>query len=265
VRTNKIKGVVFDLDGTLYALRGQKLRMSLILWKSLGLLRRVSAARGALRGREFASGAALRGAFYQELARRSDQDPQRVAEWFETQFYPAFIQVLRTNAQVRSGLRRLLTRLIAKGTRIAVVSDYGWVPERLEALQIDPDLFDATYSAEDFGVLKPSPIPLLSLARRWGMGPKSIVVVGDREDLDAACATAAGMRFLGVNGGSLWKRAPDGFFEWQSAVEMLDKWSEPEDNAGASDSLKSRADSVTESNGNHGKRSKQVENINGSL
>ena len=262
---NRIRGVVFDLDGTLYTLPGQKIRMSFVLWKSLDLLRRLSSARGALRGKEFESRDALRGAFCEELARRSHEKPERVSEWVETQFYPAFIQLLNVRGKVRSGLHGLLSRLAARGIHTAVVSDYSLVSERLEALGIDINLFEEIYSAEDFGVLKPSPSPLLALARKWEIEPDRVVVVGDREDLDAECARAAGMRFLGVRGRSLWKRAPVGFFEWQSAVERLDKWSEPEDNARAADKLKSGAESVTELNGNHGKRSKQVENINGSL
>lgn len=265
VQLDRIKGVVFDLDGTLYSLWGKKMRLSFALWKNIGLLRRVSAARNRLRGVEFSSGETLRRAFCQEISRLSGADTDDVSHWIETQFYPAFIHLLGTKAHVRPGLIPLLERLASRRVFTAVVSDYGRVSERLRALRIDPQLFDEIHSSEDFGALKPSPAPLVALAQKWGVEPGRIVVVGDREDLDAECAKAAEMQYLGVAERALGKRLPDGYLEWQSAVERLDKWSEAEDNAGTSDNLKTGADSASELNRNHGKRSKQVESINGSL
>ena len=56
----KTEGVIFDLDGTLYALPGLRLRLTWRLRRELRLLRRFTAARRALRGREFGDAAGLR-------------------------------------------------------------------------------------------------------------------------------------------------------------------------------------------------------------
>jgi FMN phosphatase YigB (HAD superfamily) len=122
----------------------------------------------------------------------------------------------------------LLARLRQNGAKLAVVSDYGYVRERLAALSIPLDAFDELCSSEDYGVLKPSPRPLTALAEEWGLDPKHMVMIGDREDLDQASALAAGMDFLGITDRS--RPEKDGFRHWSEAAKFLedrtkqDKW-----------------------------------------
>jgi FMN phosphatase YigB (HAD superfamily) len=196
--------VIFDLDGTLYTVRLMRLRMTVALRSSLGLLRQLGPSRRALRGAELADGAAVRGALHAELARRAGTTAERAEAWYEGSFMPAFVELLRRHGRVRPGLVALLEGVRRRGVRTAVVSDYGRVSERLVALRIDPALFDDLVAAEDHGVLKPSGIPLTAVVRRWDLPPSDVIAVGDREDLDAASARAAGMEFLGAWD---WKRA----------------------------------------------------------
>lgn len=192
------RGVIFDLDGTLYSLRLMRLRMALALAPSVGLLRQLGPTRRALRGATFADRAALLSALAAELARRAGTTEERAAAWYDGRFMPAFVELLRRAGRVRPGLAGLLRRLRERGVRTAVLSDYGRVGERLDALRIDRGLFDDLVAAEDHGVLKPSGAPFGAVARRWGLAPGDVVVVGDREDLDAASARAAGMEFVGA-------------------------------------------------------------------
>jgi putative hydrolase of the HAD superfamily len=194
----RARGVIFDLDGTLYSLRLTKLWMALALWRSLSLLRRLNASRRAVRGVEYADREALLAAFFAELAGRAGTTVARAATWYDVEFMPAFVAMLARRAVVRPGLAGLLERLRRRGVRTAVVSDFGRVGERLSALGLDTALFDDLVAAEDHGVLKPSAVPFVAVARRWALDAAEVVVVGDREDLDAASARAAGMDFVGV-------------------------------------------------------------------
>ncbi|MBW2264536.1 MAG: HAD family hydrolase, partial [Deltaproteobacteria bacterium] len=83
-----------------------------------------------------------------------------------------------------------------RGLKTAVLSDYGRVAERVEALRLPVTLFDDLASAEDAGALKPSPLPFLMSARNLGLEPDQVLVVGDRDDMDGQGAMAAGMAFL---------------------------------------------------------------------
>jgi HAD superfamily hydrolase (TIGR01509 family) len=195
---------MFDLDGTLYSLRLTKLWMTLALWRSVSLLRRLNASRRAIRGTVYPDRGALLAAFYGELARRAGTTVARAAAWYEGEFMPAFVAMLARRAVVRPGLAALLERLRQRGVRTAVVSDFGRVGDRVSALGLDAALFDDLVAAEDYGVLKPSAVPFEAVARRWELDAAEIAVVGDREDLDAASARDAGMQFVGVR---IWQEA----------------------------------------------------------
>ena len=104
--------------------------------------------------------------------------------------------LLTDRARARSGLEPLLRRLRAGGVRLGVVSDHPRIDERLVAIGLEPALFEDRLASEELGVLKPSPLPFFALARKWGVEPGALIVVGDRLDLDAASAGAAGMGFL---------------------------------------------------------------------
>jgi FMN phosphatase YigB (HAD superfamily) len=218
----RLRGVIFDLDGTLYTLEGVKVRMTLALWSSVGVLRHLSSTRAALRPRDFESGEALSHAFYAELGRRAGLSTEAAREWYESQFLTAFVDLLSKSARPRPNLLALLSRLREGGARLAVVSDFGHIPERLEALGIPASAFDDLLAADDLGALKPSPRPLLRVAEGWGLRPDALIMVGDRLDLDAASAAAAGMEFLGVHGGALSRSKGPGFVSWTEASRLLE-------------------------------------------
>ncbi len=63
------------------------------------------------------------------------------------------------------------------------------------------DAFDAMACRTPGEPVKPDPTSLVNLARKLGVGPSSIMVVGDHA-MDAECARAAGALFAGVARGS---------------------------------------------------------------
>ncbi len=214
----RIQGVIFDLDGTLYQLSLMKLRMSLMLWTSLKFLRNMSAARQVVRRDVFADRDALRNRLFGELARLTGAPASATQRWYDDVFMPAFVRLLERHARVRQALPTLLGDMRAAGVKLAVVSDFGLVPERLSALRIPVALFDVLLSAEETGVLKPHPHPLRAVSERWRLSPEQILMVGDRDDLDGACARAAGMTFLGVSDTA---NQQSEFFLWNMALSEI--------------------------------------------
>ena len=217
----QIEAIIFDLDGTLYSLRFVKLRMARRLLGSLKLLRNLSGARKALRNERYEGHARLRAALYQKLSELTEVSLSRAETWYENEFYPAFIDTLRT-ARPRKGLVEFLEQARRIGTRTAVVSDYGQIDNRLQSLGVPPELFDELLSSEDLGCLKPLPDPLALLAQKWQIPPAKICVVGDRLDLDGQFAQNAGAQFLGIADGKTASSKKVGFVSWRAGLRLLE-------------------------------------------
>ena len=115
---------------------------------------------------------------------------------------PVFISVLR-RCPIRPGLVPLLEALNKSGCLLAVLSDYGAVSERLQALQIPKRNFKVLLSTMECGALKPSPRPFLKAAERLGLEPNRILTIGNQADIDGMGARAAGMHFIGVEDGRI--------------------------------------------------------------
>jgi FMN phosphatase YigB (HAD superfamily) len=221
VSGSDLRGIVFDLDGTLYELWARKARMALLLWREIGLLRRLQPVRRSLRGRVFSSREELLDEMYSRLASRAGVATERAARWYRERFLAEFVRLLRRRARARPGLEGLLRGLRERGIRLAVLSDYGMVEERLEALEIDLSLFDEIAAMEDWGVLKPAGSPLRDISGKWGVEPSGVIVVGDRFELDGRSAEEAGMEFVGVAGRpqageTRWSR-------WKDVAALLER------------------------------------------
>ncbi|MBI5546514.1 MAG: HAD family hydrolase, partial [Deltaproteobacteria bacterium] len=195
----QVAGVLFDLDGTLYAPpRLFKLRVALACGGDLGMLRHLSSVRHELAGRSFASEAALWDEHHALLARRCGATVERARRFYDQGFMPAFVEVLRRHARPRPGLVELVRELAARGVVCCVLSDHGRVEQRLQALGLDAGLFHGCASSAASGALKPAARPFLQMAQRFQVPPARWLVVGDRADTDGAGAAAAGMAFVGL-------------------------------------------------------------------
>jgi phosphoglycolate phosphatase/putative hydrolase of the HAD superfamily len=128
----------------------------------------------------------------QRAARRAGLQEDRVREiaerWMEREPLPLLA------ACVRSGLGAFLQRASRAGVPVGVVSDYP-AAAKLETLGV-ASLVRVVVCAQDaeVGRFKPDPRGLLLAARRLGVAPAAVLYVGDRPEVDAAAATAAGMR-----------------------------------------------------------------------
>ncbi|MCX7824114.1 MAG: HAD family hydrolase [Verrucomicrobiae bacterium] len=93
------------------------------------------------------------------------------------------------NATLQPGVHELLAALRARGIKLGLLTRNS--RRSVAALMARFDLgFDATVTRED-GPYKPSPQPVLAIARQWGVSPAEVLVVGDYVH-DLRCARDAG-------------------------------------------------------------------------
>jgi HAD superfamily hydrolase (TIGR01509 family) len=198
--TRRIRAVLFDLDGTLYVQRRMRMLMAFELctrlvirpWSARRRLRALSAYRHAQE--------ALRASPHLDVtpetqldvaAQRSGVPAAEVAgivnEWMIERPLK-YLPFCRAD-----GLSALLSLLDYEGLAMGVLSDYP-AEAKLRALGI-ADRFSVILCATDPDVaaLKPNPRGFLRACERWQIEPRQVLFVGDRADVDAAGAAAAGM------------------------------------------------------------------------
>lgn len=214
---SSVRGVIFDLDGTLYRMRRfmRPLLFLRLFPRSLWLPHLIR-ERSRFAGKDLGS----RDRFLEQLCRalavRERTTPETVDTWIHNRFYPSFTGMMSLQRTGRPGLLETLHHLKNGGIQTAVLSDYHSVQERLAGLRIPVSLFDTVTSCEFFGALKPAPRPFLEIAGRWNEACASILVVGDRTDTDGEAARHAGMQFL-----LLSDRSKDPSCHWHAARDRL--------------------------------------------
>lgn len=229
-----IRAVLFDLDGTLYRQDALRLFMALELsgawlrdkrscvctWKTIRCFR---AVREELRGWKPVTGN-LENLQFSVTAGRRGMDVDVVAaiirEWiFERPL--KYMGVCR-----RRGVKQLFEFLKENGFRVGVFSDYP-VCEKLIALGVyDEGDLGLCATDLDINAFKPDPKGFLRACSIWGLEPGQVLYVGDRPDVDAAGAAAAGMPCVilskALRKGSLRYRTVASFEELGNAVHNLD-------------------------------------------
>lgn len=193
---NGVQTVVLDLDGTLYDKTGLARRMVRRLWWCLPLLAAERLARKNMHYVQYASQEEFFGAFFRHMSRGHWWTRSMAATWYHTTYMPTMIRLIRRYHSPRPEVMALVQEARAKGLQLAIYSDYGCVIEKLEALGIDPSLFDLMVSAPELGALKPSEPCARRVMELLNAKPETTLFVGDREDKDGASAKAVGARFL---------------------------------------------------------------------
>lgn len=198
-RVNELKAVVFDVDGTLY--RQSPLRRTMLLrllrWtaarpiEGLRTFRTLQAYRHAQEKLRGAVDGDIAAAQLRLACERVKGDPAWVAasveRWMEREPLP-YLAPCR-----QAGLVEFLQACQDKGLRLAALSDYPAVA-KLEALGIG-SWFELALCAQapEVGVFKPHPRGLQVALERMGIERHQCLYVGDRADVDAAAAKAAGI------------------------------------------------------------------------
>ena len=182
---NNVKGIIFDLDGTLYKMKWfMKPLLTIMLSPRILLLPRYMKVRKSFAGKEMENGDDLLNAMAATLAEKSGKcTTESMLSWIHNRFYKAFDRSMPLLKGARPGLNDILANLKEKGFKLAILSDFAHVEERLKGLCIPCSLFDTLLSSETEGSLKPSTRVLLAIAESWQIEPSNILVIGDRTTL----------------------------------------------------------------------------------
>ena len=193
--------VFFDLDGTLYENRELKWRMPLSAFGGPGALRNLrlmAAERGCRRTiARGPQGLAGYDTLFSLMSAKTGVPAEQVREWFSGWYMPLMVRQIARHCKPREGVVERIETLRREGVRVAILSDYGFIREKLDALGIDPGLFEALLDAPSLGGFKPSPDVFRAACQRLGCAPQNAIMVGDRPDTDGG-SEAVGVRFLNI-------------------------------------------------------------------
>jgi HAD superfamily hydrolase (TIGR01509 family) len=183
-----LKAVVFDLYGTLLAIRAPRLRRAAARVLGVAPSQWMELVRGELLTRSFAGVAEFARVICQRLA------PGRGLE----NAVASMVEEEIASVTPFDGASSLLAFLRRRGYALGVLSNLSSVhKEPLRRLGMDA-AFDAAGFSCDSGVTKPDPRAYLDLCARLGVAPEETLVVGDSVPNDVRAPRALGMRALAV-------------------------------------------------------------------
>jgi HAD superfamily hydrolase (TIGR01549 family) len=198
-----IRAVLLDLDGTLYHqefLRGLmafelstvplalgSVREALRVWRILKCFRE---GREALRAMEDPS-VPLVSLQYSLVAERVCVAPREVEMVVREWMYRRPLKYLRICR--RRGMMKFFQFAADRGLRTGVFSDYP-AREKLHGLGIHAPLtVELCATDPEINAFKPNPKGFLHACKLWHLEPEEVLYVGDRLEVDACGAKAAGM------------------------------------------------------------------------
>lgn len=194
-----ISAVIFDLDGTLYDNKRLPIRLVLADIPNMFVLATERKARKALMGIDYGDASRTYDALFAKMAElKKSLTVEKARRWYQDRYMPAQVALLAMYYTPRPCVDELLNTLKDAGIKTLLYTDYGHAKEKLEALNIDPAMFDIIASAPKMGGLKPCKESITRLLEQNGLNPESCLMVGDRDDTDGAAAQSVGMRFYNV-------------------------------------------------------------------
>ncbi len=207
---SNVRAVLFDLDGTLYYQLPLRILMGLELSTLPGRLRSLEKTRSVLQTiKQFRS-------MREELRHLGNS-----SYWLdELQYHQpaAVVGVEATEVKRivcewmfhrplkylkwcrRKGVVLFCAEAQRRGIKLGVFSDYP-AQEKLKALGLDSYIQLVLCSTDrEINAFKPHPCGYLRACDQWGLQPHEVLYVGDRPEVDAKGAMAAGMRCMIVSG-----------------------------------------------------------------
>ena len=228
VDPSRLKAIVFDVDGTLYGQSGLRRAMLLTLlrahlvrpWTGFNTFRILGAYRRAQELlREQGAPPGDLAAAQLALACQRAGAPEAVvralvAQWMEEAPLPLLPRFMDPS------LVPLLRTARERGLRLGVFSDYP-AASKLRALGVS-EFFEVVLTAQDPAVqrFKPDPHGLREALRRLGADGADALYVGDRAEVDAAAARAAGVPCVILNRRRNETQRQDGFHEVVDYAEL---------------------------------------------
>ena len=167
-----MKAIIFDLDGTLYDNSHLPIRLILHSLPHIFTLSAERKSRAELSGKHFGSREEYFHQLFSRIAQKRGITEQKAELWYRGIYMPSMRKVLTRHYHYKAGVPEILQQLRSQNIKIAVFSDYGYLPCR-----------------ESF----------LKIAEMLNEAPEDILVIGDRDDTDGQGARNSGMQFLLVN------------------------------------------------------------------
>ncbi|MCL2808933.1 MAG: HAD family hydrolase [Treponema sp.] len=199
---DNIKGIAFDLDGTLYPNYRLNIKLIPFILKEWNLLSAFGKARKIIRKEQESTDAPPIPDFYnyqiEITAKLLSVPPAPLKEKIERLIYRGW-EPLFKKVKLFKGARETLEVFKKEGYKLGLLSDFP--PEtKLEYLGIN-GIWDAVHCSERCGALKPHPLSFIKLAQAMSLPPENIIYVGNSRSYDVAGAAKAGMK-------TAWIRSP---------------------------------------------------------
>ncbi|MBI9104667.1 MAG: HAD family hydrolase [Spirochaetales bacterium] len=185
----KIKGIAFDIDGTLYHNRQMYILSTTSFVANPKLAYHFSKARKTIRTYEKIEN--FRKTQAGIIAQTMKKDPEQIYKLVEIRLYKKWVRAFRFLRPYR-GVRKLVVDLKARGYKLGVLSDFP-PQKKLTYLNLE-GFWDAAFSSEEVEYLKPRPEPFLELAKRMELKPEEILYVGNSYKYDIIGASSVGMK-----------------------------------------------------------------------
>jgi FMN phosphatase YigB (HAD superfamily) len=194
-----IKGVIFDFDGTLFDSAGFGFLLIAACPTDMFRIRKERLIRSRFQGRDYLTPEKYLNTFFAEMSKVCfGRPPEKLKSWYYNHYMPRMVKVLKNHFKPRPGFNELFQLMDSKTSplKAAVYSDYPFLKERMESLDLNVTERIRLYGPELFGAQKPAVRPFLQIAKDFNLSPEEILVIGDREDTDGLGAFKAGMRFF---------------------------------------------------------------------
>ncbi|HOV38426.1 MAG TPA: HAD family hydrolase [Spirochaetales bacterium] len=214
----KLQVVAFDVDGTLYPngiMYLRSLPFGLIHFRELIAFAQV---RKVIRNIKPMDNFFRRQA--ELFAYKLNLSIEEAEERIQTVFYTEWEAVVRS-IKPYPYVRETLVQLKEAGYKLAVLSDFP-IGNKLKYLGLD-SFWDAEYSCEEIGYLKPNPEPFHQLAAHFSVQPHEILYVGNNYRYDIEGAKRVGFRTAYLH--KFPVRCPAADFRFSDYRDFI-KWTE---------------------------------------
>ncbi len=185
----KIKAVGFDIDGTLYPNSSMYLLSTMAFLRHPRLFYHFGKVRKKIRKISYEDD--FKTVQARLFAASINIRPETAFDLIDRHIYGMLGYVFR-KVKPYSDVRPVLLSLKRSGLQIGVMSDLP-IGRKLGYLGVE-DLIDTSFSTEETGFLKPSPIPFKRLIREFDVSPEEILYVGNNYEYDVLGAAALGIR-----------------------------------------------------------------------
>jgi len=223
IALNKIRGIIFDLDNTLYLYEPAH-RAGIVashkkypIKQSLAkFTEKYNVARDKNESELFGTGSSHnRLLYFQKMLETDNCFSPNTALELARAYWIAFITGMKLEPQLRETLL-LLVRKYKLGILSDLTADIQFA--KLTAHRLWP-FFDAIVTSEEVGVEKPSKIGIKLLLKKMNLRANQVIIVGDNPMNDGLCAKKLGIPFIQIIRSDIKQKIP-GVVAWRKIKKL---------------------------------------------